>query len=322
MVMMTSWAIIFNYLRSGDPCRNYPNDLLIPCQSLLKRTVEGHIHPYIHQSFPSFCKLRNRPTNNLPLTHIVTRNSYINKSLFQLVTSTACPTPQWPLKSWFAVSIKILSPHGYFYLLVWTLILYRQDCLGTRRRQTSSWWYRRHRGTPDPYIWHERAVTHCSQWVDSPDRKSFLAEFGPGGKYENTVAIYRENDSAAKLGVFDKALIDGLPSTVRWIAHNGAGYDPVDVHACKAKGVCKAALNLQPSRYFVSIPQTPNFCFHLTMWQHSDDLNLSRHLSLEHSGSGWRSHSYNCPLPSPFDHATILGCWALIARLNLEASRP
>jgi len=23
---------------------------------------------------------------------------------------------------------------------------------------------------------------------------------------------------------------------VRWIAHNGAGYDPVDVHACKAKG--------------------------------------------------------------------------------------
>ena len=72
--------------------------------------------------------------------------------------------------------------------------------------------------------------------MDSPDRKSFLAEFGPGRKYENTVAIYRENDSAKQLGVFDKELIDGLPSSVKWIAHNGAGYDPVDVHACIAKG--------------------------------------------------------------------------------------
>jgi glyoxylate reductase len=65
---------------------------------------------------------------------------------------------------------------------------------------------------------------------------SFLDDFGPGKKYENTVGIYRENESAAKIGIFDKALIDGLPSTVRWIAHNGAGYDPVDVHACMARG--------------------------------------------------------------------------------------
>lgn len=75
-----------------------------------------------------------------------------------------------------------------------------------------------------------------NQYVDSPDRKSFLADFGPGGKYENTVGIYRENQSAEKIGIFDKALIDGLPSSVRWIAHNGAGYDPVDVNACRAKG--------------------------------------------------------------------------------------
>ncbi|KAF9485942.1 hypothetical protein BDN70DRAFT_916492 [Pholiota conissans] len=74
-------------------------------------------------------------------------------------------------------------------------------------------------------------------WVDSPDRESFLAEFGPGGKYENTIGIYRENESAKKIGVFDKALIDGLPSSVRWIAHNGAGYDPVDVNACKSRGI-------------------------------------------------------------------------------------
>jgi lactate dehydrogenase-like 2-hydroxyacid dehydrogenase len=63
-----------------------------------------------------------------------------------------------------------------------------------------------------------------------------LAEFKPGGKYEGTIGIYRENESAKKLGVFDKELIDGLPSSVKWIAHNGAGYDPVDVRACIAKG--------------------------------------------------------------------------------------
>ncbi|EFI28158.1 2-hydroxyacid dehydrogenase [Coprinopsis cinerea okayama7 len=74
-------------------------------------------------------------------------------------------------------------------------------------------------------------------YVDSPNRAAFLAEFKPGGKYAGTVGIYRENESAKKLGVFDKELIDGLPSSVRWIAHNGAGYDPVDVHACIAKGI-------------------------------------------------------------------------------------
>ncbi|KAF9526644.1 2-hydroxyacid dehydrogenase [Crepidotus variabilis] len=74
-------------------------------------------------------------------------------------------------------------------------------------------------------------------YVDSPDRKAFLAGFGLGGKYEGTVGIYRENDSAEAIGKFDKELINGLPSSVRWIAHNGAGYDPVDVHACIAKGI-------------------------------------------------------------------------------------
>jgi hypothetical protein len=74
------------------------------------------------------------------------------------------------------------------------------------------------------------------QYLVSPDRKTFLAEFGPGGKHENTVGIYRGNESSEKIGVFDKDLINGLPSSVKWIAHNGAGYDPVDVHACKSRG--------------------------------------------------------------------------------------
>ncbi|KAI0000904.1 D-isomer specific 2-hydroxyacid dehydrogenase [Russula vinacea] len=58
-----------------------------------------------------------------------------------------------------------------------------------------------------------------------------------GGKVRRTVAIYRANESAEHVGIFDRALIDALPPTVRWIAHNGAGYDPIDVKACKEKGI-------------------------------------------------------------------------------------
>jgi lactate dehydrogenase-like 2-hydroxyacid dehydrogenase len=72
--------------------------------------------------------------------------------------------------------------------------------------------------------------------MDSLDRADFFASLKPGGKYDRTVAIYRANESAEYVGIFDRALIDALPPTVRWIAHNGAGYDPVDVKACKEKG--------------------------------------------------------------------------------------
>jgi len=50
------------------------------------------------------------------------------------------------------------------------------------------------------------------------------------------VGIYWENESSEKIGNFDKELIEGLPSSVKWIANCGAGYDPVDMPACKAQG--------------------------------------------------------------------------------------
>ncbi|GLB37762.1 putative D-isomer specific 2-hydroxyacid dehydrogenase family protein [Lyophyllum shimeji] len=74
-------------------------------------------------------------------------------------------------------------------------------------------------------------------YLDVKDRSEFLAAFKPGGKYSDVVGIYRENGSADIIGVFDKEIINGLSSSVKWIAHNGAGYDPVDVHACIAKGI-------------------------------------------------------------------------------------
>ncbi|KAG6855987.1 hypothetical protein H0H87_008667 [Tephrocybe sp. NHM501043] len=74
-------------------------------------------------------------------------------------------------------------------------------------------------------------------YLDSSNRSEFLAAFQPGGKYSDIEGIYRENGSADIIGVFDKEIINGFSTSVKWIAHNGAGYDPVDVHACIARGI-------------------------------------------------------------------------------------
>ncbi|KAG9312030.1 D-isomer specific 2-hydroxyacid dehydrogenase [Chiua virens] len=76
--------------------------------------------------------------------------------------------------------------------------------------------------------------------MDSPTRADFLVNLKPGGKYDGTVGIYRHNTSADRIGVFDKEIIRALAQTgtVKWIAHNGAGYDQIDVLECGAHGIC------------------------------------------------------------------------------------
>lgn len=73
----------------------------------------------------------------------------------------------------------------------------------------------------------------------SESRSHFLSSFGPGGPYEGTVAVYRRNASSEFIGKFDASLIHALADTsmVRWIAHNGSGYDEIDVQACKERGI-------------------------------------------------------------------------------------
>lgn len=72
--------------------------------------------------------------------------------------------------------------------------------------------------------------------MDSPNREHFLANLKSGGKYEGIVGLYRHNVSADYIGVFDQEIINALAPSVKWIAHNGAGYDQIDVSACKEKG--------------------------------------------------------------------------------------
>jgi glyoxylate reductase len=49
--------------------------------------------------------------------------------------------------------------------------------------------------------------------------------------------IYRSNDSAQYTGPFNSELIDLLPESVKFIVHNGAGYDNIDIGACDKRGI-------------------------------------------------------------------------------------
>ncbi|KAB5593811.1 Polyubiquitin-C [Ceratobasidium theobromae] len=71
--------------------------------------------------------------------------------------------------------------------------------------------------------------------MKSTSRSQFFEELST--TYAGVTGIYRHNDSAKYIDVFDKELIDKLPDSVKWIAHNGAGYDQIDVAACKARGI-------------------------------------------------------------------------------------
>lgn len=72
--------------------------------------------------------------------------------------------------------------------------------------------------------------------MDSKSRAEFLKGLQTDGKYHGAIGVYRHNVSADRIGVFDAEIIDALAPSVKWIAHNGAGYDQIDVSACKSKG--------------------------------------------------------------------------------------
>lgn len=69
--------------------------------------------------------------------------------------------------------------------------------------------------------------------MDVADRSDFFNACKSGGKYANVVGIYRHNDSVASVGLFDKELINALPESVKYICHNGAGYDQSELYRRK-----------------------------------------------------------------------------------------
>ncbi|QSZ29044.1 hypothetical protein DSL72_003554 [Monilinia vaccinii-corymbosi] len=67
-------------------------------------------------------------------------------------------------------------------------------------------------------------------------RPEFIEEC-KSGRFDNVVAISRTFTSVAITGLFDAELISVLPKSLKFIAHNGAGYDQIDVHACTARDI-------------------------------------------------------------------------------------
>jgi len=75
-----------------------------------------------------------------------------------------------------------------------------------------------------------------SQRLDSRNRSEFFTEC-KSGKFSKITSIYRHNSSASSIGFFDSELILNLPSTLKSICHNGAGYDQIDVEAAKQRNI-------------------------------------------------------------------------------------
>ena len=57
------------------------------------------------------------------------------------------------------------------------------------------------------------------------------------GTYDNVVGLYRSNNSTSETGPFDAELVSVLPKSLKYICHNGAGYDNIDVAACTERGI-------------------------------------------------------------------------------------
>ncbi|KAI2631110.1 D-isomer specific 2-hydroxyacid dehydrogenase [Xylaria nigripes] len=67
-------------------------------------------------------------------------------------------------------------------------------------------------------------------------REVFLANCR-NGVYDAVVGCYRSNRSTRFTGPFDAELVAALPATWRYIAHDGAGYDSIDVDACSRRRI-------------------------------------------------------------------------------------
>ncbi|CAG8957557.1 hypothetical protein HYFRA_00010423 [Hymenoscyphus fraxineus] len=67
-------------------------------------------------------------------------------------------------------------------------------------------------------------------------RDEFIKECQTG-VFDGVVASYRTFQSVAITGLIDEELVAVLPKSLKFIAHNGAGYDQIDVQACTKRDI-------------------------------------------------------------------------------------
>ncbi|KAM0698078.1 hypothetical protein Q7P36_001542 [Cladosporium allicinum] len=77
-------------------------------------------------------------------------------------------------------------------------------------------------------------------------RQDFISKL-KGGEYNDVVAIYRSNDSTKVTGPFDKELVSSLPASLKYITHNGAGYDNIDIPACSEREIGVSSTPIAPN---------------------------------------------------------------------------
>ena len=82
--------------------------------------------------------------------------------------------------------------------------------------------------------------------ADSKDRRQFIEDLH--GKYDGVYAISRTFYSEAvwpsptvfltsqMTGRIDDGLLSHFPDSLKYICHNGAGYDQIDIDACSRRG--------------------------------------------------------------------------------------
>lgn len=91
-------------------------------------------------------------------------------------------------------------------------------------------------------------LTHTNQEWQALSSKYNLKEFRTGkrdqfisnlksGEYKDVVGVYRSNMSVSQTGPFDAELVSLLPSGLKWVCHNGAGYDNIDVNAVNERQI-------------------------------------------------------------------------------------
>jgi glyoxylate reductase len=68
------------------------------------------------------------------------------------------------------------------------------------------------------------------------DRADFIAKC-KSGEFDGVFALYRSNDSNPITGDFNQELVDALPKSLKFICHNGAGYNNIDITACTKRGI-------------------------------------------------------------------------------------
>ncbi|KAF2667513.1 glyoxylate reductase [Microthyrium microscopicum] len=71
---------------------------------------------------------------------------------------------------------------------------------------------------------------------ESKNRAGFLEEC-KSGKLDGVLVCFRTFNSISITGMFDEELIQCLPKSVKYVCHNGAGYDQVDIQACTARSI-------------------------------------------------------------------------------------